>query len=180
VALAKKILQKVKAEEKKNPMAFAQAVQESSEDLPSKQLAGDLQFRSQDEFEKAYGKPVADAAFALKPGDLSNVVESPNGVFILKFTGEQPELNRTLDQVKPQISAKLARDKKTKEFDEWLKQLRETAKVTIDDKALEGVEVATAQPMPAMGGMPPPGGHPQMVPQAPMAPAAPAQPPPHK
>jgi peptidyl-prolyl cis-trans isomerase C len=179
LALAKKVLQKVKADEKKNPMAFAQAVQESSEDAASKQLAGDLQFRSQEEFEKSYSKALADAAFALKPGELSNVVETPTGLFILKFTGEQPELNRTLDQVKPQIAAKLSRDKKTKEFDEWLKQLRESAKVTVDDKALESVEVAAApQAMPAMGGMPPHGGAPvQMVPQAP---AAPAQPSPHK
>jgi peptidyl-prolyl cis-trans isomerase C len=174
LALAKKVLAKVKAEEKKNPMAFAQAVQESSEDVASKQLAGDLTFRSQEEFEKAYSKQVADAVFALKPGELSNVVEAPSGLFILKFTGEQPELNRTIDQVKPQIAAKLSRDKKTKEFDEWLKQLRENAKVTVDDKALESVEVAAAQPMPAMGGMPPQMGAPvQVVPPA-------AQPSPHK
>ena len=170
LALAKKVLQKVKADEKKNPMAFAQAVQESSEDAASKQLAGDLQFRSQEEFEKTYSKALADAAFALKPGELSNVVETPNGLFILKFTGEQPELNRTLDQVKPQIAAKLSRDKKTKEFDEWLKQLRESAKVTVDDKALESIEVAAAQPMPAMGGMAPHGAPVQMAPQAPAAP----------
>jgi peptidyl-prolyl cis-trans isomerase C len=168
VALAKKTLQKVKADEKKNAMAFAQAVAELSEDLPSKQLAGDLQFKSEEELEKAYSKQVAAAAFALKPGELSNVVEAPTGVFVLKFTGEQPELNRTFDQVKPQIAAKLSREKKTKEFDEWMKQLRENAKVSVDDKALESVEVAAGQPMPAMGGMPMQMGGPvQVAPQAP-------------
>ncbi len=178
VALAKKTLQKLRADEKKNPMAFAQAVSELSEDLASKQLAGDLQFRSQEELEKAYSKPLADAAFGLKPGELSNVVETPTGVFILKFTGEQPELNRTLDQVKPQIAAKLSRDRKTKEFDGWLKSLRENAKITVDEKALESIQVAAAQPMPAMGGMPPqPGGPVQVVPQGP---GSPAQPSPHR
>ncbi len=169
VALAKKTLQKIKAEEKKNPLAFNQAVSTVSEDAASKQVGGDLQFKSQEELEKAYGKPVADAAFALKPGELSNVVEAPSGVYILKFAGEQPEMNRTLDQVKAQIAAKLSRDKKTKEFDEWLKSLREAAHVTIDEKALEAVEVA-AGPGPGGGmgphgpggmggmGMPPPGG----------------------
>jgi peptidyl-prolyl cis-trans isomerase C len=151
LALAKKTLAKVKAEEKKNPMVFAQEVAQTSEDVASKQLAGDLQFRSYDELEKTYSKALADAAFALKPGEYSNVVETPTGFFLLRFTGDQPELNRTLDQVKTQIAAKLSRDKKTKEFDEWMKQLRESAKVTVDEKALEAVEVSVPQQMPAMG-----------------------------
>ena len=48
--------------------------------------------------------------------------------------------------MKTQIAAKLSRDQKTKEFDEWLKGLREEAKITVDEKALESVEVAAAQP----------------------------------
>jgi peptidyl-prolyl cis-trans isomerase C len=74
--------------------------------------------------------------------------------------------------VKTQIVAKLSRDKKTKEFDEWMKSLRENAKITVDDKALEAIEVQAAQTMPAMGQ--PGQANVQMVP-----PAAPA-PSPHK
>ena len=176
LALAKKTLATVKAEEKKNPMIFAQEVAQVSEDAASKQLAGDLQFRSYDELEKTYSKAVADAAFALKPGEYSNVVETPTGFFLLRFTGDQPELNRTLDQVKAQITAKLSRDKKTKEFDEWMKQLREGAKITIDDKALEAVEVSVPQQMPAMG-QGQPGGM-MMIPPAGQQPP-PAMPPGH-
>ena len=189
VALAKKTLQKIKAEEKKsNPLAFTQEVTAISEDQASKQLGGDLQFRTQEELEKAYSKELAAAAFSLKPGETSGVVESPAGLYILKFAGEQPELNRTVDQVKGQIAAKLARDKKTKEFDEWLKGLREAAKVTVDEKALEGVEVA-ASPQAGhggmMGGMPGMGGPgmPQMMPPPAAAQPAPASAPapaPHK
>jgi peptidyl-prolyl cis-trans isomerase C len=174
LALAKKTLQKIKAEEKKNnPLAFNTEVASVSEDQGSKQVGGDLQFRSHDELEASYGKPVADAAFALKAGETSGVVEAPAGLFILKFAGEQPEMNRTLEQVKGQIAAKLSRDKKTKEFDEWLKSLREAANVTVDDKALEAVEVAAA---PAQAGMPhgPGGPGPMMVPPAPGAPPPPA------
>ena len=189
VALAKKTLQKIKAEEKKsNPLAFTQEVTAISDDQASKQLGGDLQFRTQEELEKAYSKELAAAAFSLKPGETSGVVESPAGLYILKFAGEQPELNRTMDQVKGQIAARLARDKKTKEFDEWLKGLREAAKVTVDEKALEGVEVA-ASPQAGhggmMGGMPGMGGPgmPQMMPPPAAAQPAPASAPapaPHK
>jgi peptidyl-prolyl cis-trans isomerase C len=173
LALAKKALAKVKAEEKKNPLVFAQVVAEYSEDQASKAAAGDLQFRSHEELEKAYSKPLADAAFALKPGETSGVVESPAALYLVKFTGEQPELNRTFDQVKTQIANKLSREKKTKEFDEWLKGLKEKAKIEIDEKALEAVEVAAAPPGGPMGHMnfPGMGGPPPAAPGQPAAPA---------
>ena len=187
VALAKKTLQKIRTAEKTNPLAFAQQVAAVSEDAPSKQLAGDLQFKTLEELEKGYSKQLADAAFALKPGETSGVVESATGVYLLKFIAEQPEMNRTFDQVKAQITAKLSRDRKTKEFDEWLKGLRENAKIVVDEKALEGVEVAAGQPAMMMGGAGPMGGpmgHPgsplQVVPPAPAAPQPAAAPAPRR
>ncbi len=150
--LAQKALAKLKAEEKKNSLAFAQIVSEYSEDAASKGTAGDLQFKSQEELTQAYSKEVAEAAFALKPGETSGVVQAPQGLYLLKFTGEQPELNRTFEQVKGQIANKLHREKKTKEFDEWLKGLREKAAVAVDDKALEAIEVSAPPPGAAMGG----------------------------
>ncbi len=149
LALAKKTLQKIHADEKKNPLAFSQAVAEQSEDAVSKAAGGDLQFRTREELEQAYSKELADAAFALKVGETSGVVESPKGIYLAKFAGEQPEMNRTLEQMKPQIQARLSREKKTKEFDEWLRGLKEKAKVSVDEKALEAVEVAA----PVQGGL---------------------------
>jgi peptidyl-prolyl cis-trans isomerase C len=172
LALAQKTLARVKAEEKKNTLAFAQIVSEVSEDQATKAAAGDLQFKSREELEKAYSKEVADAAFALKPGQVSPVVETDKGFYLLKYTGEQPELSRPFDQVKTQIANKLHREKKTKEFDEWLKGLRETAKVTIDEKALEAIEVPAAPASPGMGGHGAMGG--AMMPAGTPAPAAPA------
>jgi len=157
LAAAKKALAKLKVEEKKNALAFSQVVNEYSEDVASKSASGDLNFKSQEELSQAYSKPFAEAAFALKPGETSGLLETAQGVYIVKATGEQQELNRTFEQVKNQIANKLFREKKTKEFDEWLKKLREDAKITVDDKALEAVEVQ-AGPQPA-GGMPGMPGH---------------------
>ncbi|ACG75671.1 PpiC-type peptidyl-prolyl cis-trans isomerase [Anaeromyxobacter sp. K] len=162
VALAKKALAKLKAEEKKNTLAFAQLVNEFSEDAASKATAGDLGFKSREDLEKAYSKEFADVTFNLQPGATSGVLETANAVYLVKGTGEQDELNRTFEQVKAQIQTKLYREKKTKEFDGWLKKLRDDAKVSIDEKALEAVEVSAAAPagmggMPGMPGMP--GGH---------------------
>ncbi len=174
---AKKALAKLKAEEKKNSLAFAQIVGEFSEDAQTKVVAGDLQFRTQPELEKATSKEAADIAFKLKPGETSGVVQAEQGFYIIKYTGEQPELSRTFDQVKAQIANKLHREKKTKEFDAWLKKLREQAKVSVDDKALEAVEVQAAPPAPGAGGPmagpmggPMGGGHGAMVGGVPGAP----------
>ena len=132
LAVAQKALAKLKAEEKKNALAFAQIVNEFSDDAATKTVAGDLQFKSEDELAKGYSKEVAEAAFKLKAGETTGVVQAPQALYILKYTGEQPELSRSFDQVKAQIANKLNREKKTKEFDEWLKGLREKAEVKID------------------------------------------------
>ena len=70
LALAKKALAKLKVEEKKNQLAFAQIVTEFSEDAPTKAMAGDLSFKTQDELEKGWSKELAQAAFSMKPGIL--------------------------------------------------------------------------------------------------------------
>jgi peptidyl-prolyl cis-trans isomerase C len=155
VALARKALAKVKAEEKKNPMAFQQAVTEFTEDAASKGVAGDLGFKSAEELEKSFGKEVAQAAFSLKAGEISGVVEGAQGVYLVRVGGVQEELARSFDQVKAQINQKLQRERRTKEFDELVKKLRDEAKVTVDDKALEAiVVVAPSPPTPGAPGMP--------------------------
>jgi peptidyl-prolyl cis-trans isomerase C len=70
VAAAKKALAQVKAAEKTNTLAFAAAVTQYSEDAASKAVSGDLTFKTRDDLERAYGKGLAEAAFALKPGAL--------------------------------------------------------------------------------------------------------------
>jgi peptidyl-prolyl cis-trans isomerase C len=174
VAVAQKALAKVKAEEKKNPMAFQQAVGEFTEDAASKGVSGDLGFKSAEELEKSFGKELATAAFTLKAGETSGVIQGAQGVYVIRVAGVQEELSRSFDQVKAQISQKLTREKRTKDFDELVKKLRDEAKVTVDDKALEAVVVAAAptgpQGLPGMPGMPP--GMPPAPPPAPPAPHA--------
>jgi parvulin-like peptidyl-prolyl isomerase len=152
LATAKKALAKLQVEEKKNTLAFAKAVTDYSED-PTKGAAGDLNFKARDELEKAYGKELADAAFALKDGETSGVIQGEKGIYLVKATGHQEEVNRTFEQVKPQIQATLLRERRSKDFDEWLKKLRADAGVSVDEKALEALDVAAGAPTPpGMGG----------------------------
>ncbi|HET6411149.1 MAG TPA: peptidylprolyl isomerase [Anaeromyxobacter sp.] len=171
LAAAKKALSSLEAaeKEKKDPAAFTKLVADSSEDTATKQSGGDLGLKTAEEIEKAYSKELAQAIFALKQGETSGVVETPEALYLARATLVQEEQNRTLDQVKTQIVARLSREKKSKEFDEWLSKLRDSARVKVDETALDAIVVAPAAtvPGPSQPGMHPP----------PMSSAPPAAPP---
>jgi peptidyl-prolyl cis-trans isomerase C len=178
---AKKALAKLLADEKKNPGAFAALAREASDDASTKSMGGDLSLRSQDELTQQFGKPFADASFQLADNQTSPaVVESPQGFHLVRALGRQAEVNRPFDDVKVQIATKLSSQKKTKEFDEFVKKLRETASVKINDAELEKVAVAGPGTPPggAPHGMGGPVGAvsraPAMATPVPAAPAAPA------
>lgn len=200
-AQAKKVLARAQAEEKKNSLAFAGLARELSEDQATKNSGGDLGFRSQAELEKQYGKPFADKAFGLTNGALA-VLESPQGFHVVKLTGAQEAIDRPFEMVRSQIQARLYRERRAKDFEDFVKKLRDEARVTVNDAELEKVTVAggpvgPGMMGPGMGGMggrgpllappahpvvtptPPPGAAPAS-PQRPVSPAPPpgATPPP--
>ena len=184
-AQAKKVLAQLKAGEKKNPAgalaALQTAAREQSDDAASKPLGGDLGFKTKEELAKLHGAPFADAAFQLKADD-TTILDSPQGYWVVRVIGRQEEVNRPFDQVKAQIQARLFREKRSKDFDEYVKKLRDDAHVKVDDAELDKVVVSTAAPggpggmmgHPGMmpGGMPP---RPPGPPQAPAAAPVPAQ-----
>jgi peptidyl-prolyl cis-trans isomerase C len=162
LATAKKLLATVLADEAKNPNALSNLARESSEDVATKPLGGDLSFKTQQEAEQAYGKELTDVLF--KAGDNQTwptVVEEPKGFHLVRVLQHQPEFNRALGDARPQIAAKLASQKKTKDFDDFVKKLRDDAKIKIDDAEVEKVAVAAPNGPPGggmpgmMGGLPP-------------------------
>jgi peptidyl-prolyl cis-trans isomerase C len=192
-AAARKAAGEIKAQVQKNPLAFGQLAQKYSEDEATRGIGGDLGFKSQEDLTKAYGEPFAAAVFALKDGTVSGVLESTQGLHVVRVAGRQEELNRAFEQVRDQLGAKLFRERKQKDLEAWVKKLRDQARIQIDDAALEKITVeAESGPGPQGpmgGGMPPmmpglrqgpggPGGL-QMAPPPmprPPPPAAPAKP----
>ncbi len=154
-SLVKELLE---AKGKGNLNAFAEAAQKNSNDAATAAVGGDMRYLSKDEMTKAYSAQLTDAAFALKdPGDMSLVVEVPEGFEIVKLQGKQPALSRKLDDVREQIRSRLAREKRTKDFEEFVKGLKEKANVTIDEAALGAVSVPAEQAAPPSPfGTPPP------------------------
>ncbi|MEW6704181.1 MAG: SurA N-terminal domain-containing protein [Pseudomonadota bacterium] len=78
---AKARAEELLAEVRKNPGAFAELAKKHSEDPGSREQGGDLGFFGRE----AMVKPFSDAAFALKPGEISNVVESDFGYHVIKL-----------------------------------------------------------------------------------------------
>ena len=83
---------------------FATLAKKYSEDDGSKVNGGDLDYfprgRMVTEFE--------DAAFAMKTGEISNLVESQFGFHIIKLVDRKAATTRTLDEVRAQIQDTLA------------------------------------------------------------------------
>ncbi len=59
--------------------------------------------------------PVADAAFALQAGGLTQPVEAGNAVYLVKVEDKQPAQDRKLDEVRGEIATRLYKEQRAKE-----------------------------------------------------------------
>lgn len=74
---------------------------------------------------------LAESAFKLKVGEVSDVVETPFGYHILKVTARRPAGDVTLAEAKPQISSFLHQQKEREAFNVYLGKLKAGAKIEI-------------------------------------------------
>ncbi|SHH52745.1 peptidylprolyl isomerase [Tepidibacter thalassicus] len=114
---------KQKAEEilirAKNGEDFAKLAKEYSQDIGSAQNGGDLGY---------FGRGVMDpnfekAAFALKPGEISDIVESQFGYHIIKVEDKVDEI-RKLEEVKNGIKTQIEQEKYRDKIDELRKEAK--------------------------------------------------------
>jgi peptidyl-prolyl cis-trans isomerase D len=63
-------------------------------------------------------KPFEDAAFAMKKGDISDVVESEFGYHIIKLTDVKAPKQRSFEEMKPELEAELKKQQAQKKFAE--------------------------------------------------------------
>jgi len=87
------------AEVRKNPQSFAEIARKNSDDEGSAAKGGDLDWFGRGQMVK----PFEDAAFGLKPGETSGVVESDFGYHIIHVTGARGGEKKTFDQVRGEI-----------------------------------------------------------------------------
>jgi len=110
---------------------FAELAKERSL-CPSKEKGGDLGFIARG----MTIKPFEDAGFVLKPGEISEVVETEFGYHIIKLEEIRPERQKTLEESSIEIEYILLPEKQQDAFTNWLSSLRDEAQVEIKEDLL--------------------------------------------
>jgi peptidyl-prolyl cis-trans isomerase D len=111
---AKARAQELLAAVQKAPESFAELAKKNSQDAGSAANGGDLDFFSRG----AMLKPFEDAAYALKKGEISGVVESDYGYHIIKLTDVKTPKQRSFEEVRAEIEAELKKTQAQRKFAE--------------------------------------------------------------
>ena len=142
---------------KKSPDSFAEVARKNSQDPGSAAAGGDLDFFARD----AMVKPFSDAAFAMKKGDVSDVVESDFGYHVIKLTDIKAPKQRTFEEMRPELELDIKKQQAQKKFTETAESftnsvyeqadsLKPTAdRLKLEIKTFTGI---TRQPAPGASG----------------------------
>jgi peptidyl-prolyl cis-trans isomerase D len=158
-AAAKAKAQAILDEVRKNPNDFAKIAKAQSQDPGSAELGGDLGVVQKGVFVK----PVEDAIYSLKEGEVSALVRSEFGYHIIKITKIVPETQKSLDEARPEIVAELKKAKMSAKYSELAETFTNTVYEQADslkpvaDKlglTIQTVEGLTRTPNPALGNSP--------------------------
>lgn len=102
------------AQLRKQPKAFAELARKHSQDPGSASKGGDLDFFARG----AMVKPFEDAVFALKTGEISDVVESDFGFHIIELTAIKAPKAPSFEAMRPQLEADLRKQQAQRKFAE--------------------------------------------------------------
>jgi len=138
-ALAKRL----RAELDAAPDKFEELAKTNSTDTATAARGGDLGFFGQ-------GRMVAEferAAFALdKPGDLSQVIQSPFGYHIIKLIERKDGPAKPFEDVKERIRVALTNQRRQELVTQRFDKVKADAKITVDEDALAKVELPNPPP----------------------------------
>ncbi|HMK49183.1 MAG TPA: peptidylprolyl isomerase [Thermodesulfovibrionales bacterium] len=113
---------------------FAKVASEVSEDPSTKAAGGDLGFFPRGSMVKSF----EDAAFSLKPGEISGIVESPYGYHIIKVEEKKAPYTQPYDEVSGKIQQKLTQEKARTRINEFMEKATKDAGVEVFPSALTG------------------------------------------
>ena len=170
-AKAAKLLAQVQKLKADDFATFGLLAKANSEDA-SRGMDGDLRALTAAELSTRYGPEVSQAVQALKqPGDLSGLVHSRSGVYILKLRVHSPQTQASFADVKGQIRMRLQNERRNQAYEKFLTDLRSKAGLKVDEAALAKLDT-TPRPGEAQAPHPLPMATPMAPPPAPQAPPA--------
>jgi peptidyl-prolyl cis-trans isomerase D len=110
------------AEARKNPGGFADLAKKNSEDPGSAAQGGDLDFFGKG----AMTKPFEDAVFAMKPGEISNVVETDFGFHVIQLEATRGGEKKPFEAVRASIDDEVRKQLAQKRWAEAAEQFTNT------------------------------------------------------
>ena len=111
---AKARAQELLAQVRKSPASFAEVAKKSSQDSGSAPAGGDLNYFGRG----AMVKPFEDAVFAMKKGEISDVVESDFGYHIILLTDIKTPRQPSFEELRPSLEAELKQQQAQRKFAE--------------------------------------------------------------
>eukprot|EP01034_Spumella_vulgaris_P026440 gene26440-33018_t len=111
---AKARAEELLAQVRKAPGSFAEVAKKSSQDTGSAIVGGDLNFFGRG----AMVKPFEEAAFSMKKGDISDVVESDFGYHIILLTDIKTPRQPSFEELRPLLEVELKQQQAQRKFAE--------------------------------------------------------------
>lgn len=103
---------------------FAELAKEFSQD-PSSSKGGDLGYFGQGQMVK----PFEEAAFALKTGEVSGVVETKFGYHLIKVFDKKDETTMAYEEIKDRLQEHLKQEKVKEQLNQYVEELKGKAKI---------------------------------------------------
>jgi peptidyl-prolyl cis-trans isomerase D len=143
---------KLAAEAKAPGADFAALAKANSDDAGSKEKGGDLGWMAKGGMPGAFD----DAAFAMKDGEVRGPIKSDFGYHIVKLNAIQPGVQRTFEEVRPELEKELQEGSRERAFNELTGKLVDAVYKTPTSlepaaKAM-GLELKTTPPFTRAGG----------------------------
>ena len=126
---AEGILKRVKSGED-----FAKLAAEVSDDPGSKQKGGELGFFPRGRMVKSF----EEAAFALKPGEVSGVIQTQYGYHIIEVEEKKPAGFESFEEARESIDQKLTQEQAKAKVVAFIDEAMKGAKVEIHPEAFSG------------------------------------------
>jgi peptidyl-prolyl cis-trans isomerase C len=108
---------------------FSELAKKSS-DCPSAPRGGDLGFFPRGQMVPAF----ENSAFALKSGDVSDIIETQFGYHLIKVTDKKAPGTLTFDESKERIAQYLKQEKATDKVSKFIEELKSKAEIKMTAK----------------------------------------------
>jgi peptidyl-prolyl cis-trans isomerase C len=99
---------------------------------PSIGAGGDLGYLER----KNMAKPFSDAAFSLKTGETSDIIETPIGFHLIRVLDKMPESDATYEEAKKEIDLLLVQKKLNEKIKSCLDKLRQNSSIEIFEEEI--------------------------------------------